>query len=144
MKKIFTILVLFSLLIGCSKDDNLPINKVSTQNPLQIKKNILTTKTWYLSNKLCTDEAYHLNFNNDSVTQIFYQTFDFVTWYNSSNSGAYILTNDSIKFNRLFHYYGDNTLPYKISNDSLILYPTNTSYIIDKHIYVSNPIPGKP
>lgn len=139
--KLFLYLTLFMVIImsACRKDES-----IKQKTNLEIKKQILTSRIWYLSNKLCPDEGFHFNFTRDSVTQTKYQTFDYNTWYNSSNKGAYILTDDSIKFNRVFYYFGDNILPYSLTEDSLIIYPTSTSYIKDKFIWVSKPIYGKP
>jgi hypothetical protein len=142
---IFSILLLI-MLAACRKKEETTdaiIPKI-TKTDLEIKKDLLMSKTWYLSNQLCPDHGYHFNFDADSVSETYYQTFDFITWYNHTYRGGYILTDDSIKFKQVFMYFGSNTLPYRLNNDSLILYPTPVSYIIDTFIWVSNPIPGKP
>jgi len=139
-------MMLLIILAACSKKEETtdPIIPKIPPTDLEIKKDLLMSKTWYLSNRLCPDEGYHFNFHSDSVFETHYQTFDFITWYNHTYIGGYILTPDSIKFKQVFMYFGSNTLPYRLTNDSLILYPTPVSYIIDTFIWVSTPIPGKP
>lgn len=146
MKKTVPLFLLFSLflliIIGCGKDET--PDSFTPKTDLGIKKEILMSKIWYLSNKLCTDAAFHLEFDTDSVTETFYQTFDYITWYDSQDRGGYIITDDSIKFSHAFYFFGNDILPYRLNEDSLIIYPTSESLINDTYIWVSKPINGKP
>jgi len=147
MKKMAKSTLLFSLFLlimnmGCGKDET--PDTYTPKTDLEIKKEILMNKIWHLSNKLCPDQAFHLQFDTDSVTQTYYQTFDYVTWYDSQFRGGYTLTDDSIKFRQVFYLFGNDILPYRLNEDSLIIYPTSESIINDTHIWVSKPINGKP
>ena len=117
---------------------------VKQKTNLEIRKEVLMSSVWHLSNKCCPDHAFNLEFDQDSVTEINYITSDFMTWYNSKARGAYTLTDDSIKFINVFYLFGFDILPYRLNKDSLIIYPTPESIIMDTYIFISDSINGKP